>query len=212
MNCKVLGALLLMGAPLIGVERDYQEQLEEAIVKTNAPKVLRLLKRRNKLAGKNFQNMIGWANDMIEERRMLEPNPRETSLAVIATIAGGFSCGAGLWYYFDWGDARTDVSSTFIGGENGFFTVLGLNALVSSYGLYRWWTGPRQRLAKSYEILFALEDTVDLIEKKKKARTMRVKLRQLMAKGELGKSDETLSAIEDFFKVKLRQPQAQGEQ
>ncbi len=184
MNYSVkLGALLLICASLIGVERDYQEQLEAAIVQTNAPKVSRLLKRRNKISVKNFQNMLGWANDIVEERRMLELTPHETSLAVLATVAGGLTAGAGLWYYFDFGTMRTDVRDVLLGEEKGFFTLLGIGALMSSYSLYKARTGPHERLSKSYEILFGLEDAVDLIEKKKKARTMQAKMRERKQKG-----------------------------
>ncbi len=178
-----LGALLLIGAPILCDEHDYQEQLETAIVQTNVLKVSRLLKRRNKISVKDFQNMLGWAHDIIEERRMLEPTTRETSVAVMSTIAGGLASMYGLRYYFDFRSDRSDVRASFPGEEKGYLGLLGTVGFASCYGFYKWWSGPRKRMAQAYDILFAIEDAVDAIEKKKKARALQAKIRQSEAKG-----------------------------
>lgn len=168
--------------PLCAVEQDYQEQLEAAIVQTNAPKVMRLLKRRNKTSIKNFNHMLGWANDIVEERRMLEPTPREALGAVLSSMVGTASSIAGLCYYFDVGNFQVETRNTFIGEEKGFFAMLGTAGLLASYGLYSWWSGPRKRLSHAYDILFALEDAVDAMEKKRKAREKAAKRRELKAR------------------------------
>ncbi len=175
-------SLLLISVPLLAVEHDYQEQLEAAIVQTNAPKVARLLKRRTRTSVKNFNHMLGWANDIIEERRMLESTSGEATWAVVASILGLAAGSLGLYYYFDGRGFRTDVRASILGAEKGFFTMLGIAGLAGAYGLYKYWSGPRYRLAKAYDILFSLEDAVDALEKKKKLRSQFEKLRGKMLK------------------------------
>lgn len=174
--------LLLISAPLFAAEHDYQEQLEAAIVQTNAPKVSRLLKRRTRTSVKNFNHLLGWANDIVEERRMLESTPGEVTWVAAVSMLGLAAGGLGLYYYFDIHGFQTDVRATILGGKKGFFTMLGVAGLAGAYGLYKYWSGPRHRLSKAYGILFSLEDAVDALEKKKKLRSQLEKRRGKMPK------------------------------
>jgi hypothetical protein len=180
---KFLGFILLsLSLRAEEVSQGYQEQLEAAIMQSNSAKVTRLLKRRNRASIKNFNHMLGCAHDIIEERRMLEITRQEASIISWSSLIGTVGFIAGLCYYFDVGTFRTDVKGSIIGEERGFFALLGLSSLLMSYGGYIGWSAPRYRLAKSYEILFSLEDAIDEMEKKRRVQAMIAQKRSLASK------------------------------
>ncbi len=169
MNSKVLlGALLVAPIATIWAVQDYKEQLEVAIIQSNLPRVERLLKRRNRVSLRKFQDLFGYSEDIVEERRMLDPTSREVvnlNLAVVGVTACSI---AGLFYYFDLGTVKRDIKSSI--GPKGFKVILGAVGLFSAKGIYSWRSGPRKRLDDSFYVQYALEDTVDDIKEKLKAR------------------------------------------
>lgn len=170
---KLLTIVLLGGS--LHADQSYQEQLEAAIVASDSPKVARLLKRRNKISLSNFNRMLGWASDTIEQRRTLPPTLSELLLFFGSAYFAVPSGVAGLMYYFDVGNFKEEVRVGFMGGETGFLSSLGLMGLFTAYTCYKVFSGPRRRLVDSYKILFALEDTVDALESRKRTLQLRAR-------------------------------------
>ena len=165
-----LGALLMATGSLVCIQRDYKEQMEAAIIKTDLPKVQRLLKRRNKISLKRFNDMLGWANVTIEERRLLESTRKERLILVLSNATAAVVAGTGICYYWDLFGMRLQARLA-PGGEKGYKRLAGIFGLLAAYGFYKFYSGPRKRLDDAFSVLFAIEDTVEEIkEKKKKAR------------------------------------------
>ncbi len=170
MNSKLwIGAFLLMPGCVFGViEQDYKGQLEAAIIRTNLYKVGRLLKRRNRVTLRRFNDMIGWAQDTIEERRLLDRTRVENIMYSWSATGSSIVGLLGFLYYFEIGNMRRNIKNG--PGELTFKAVSGAIGLAAGYGFYKAWTGPQRRFDDACSILFGLEDTVDEIKEKIKAR------------------------------------------
>lgn len=170
----LIGVCILLTAmgSLFAEERSFQEQLELAIMRSDVPKVERLLTRKKKLSLTRFNDMLGWADDIIEERLMLDPSVKELLGDGLAKIYGCIVGPLAIIYYFNLFQVR-EIVDGFPGGKNLLFSITTALGAISAIALYKSWIGPRYRLQDAYLVRYELEDEVEKLQKKLKEQKAR---------------------------------------
>jgi len=152
--------------------RNFQEDLERAIISTDLPKVSRLLTRKRKLSLARFNDMLGWADDMIEDRKLLTRTVKESLLTILAIVSASITIPVSLIYYFDVGHARMNMD-TLLGSTDLLFTATKATGILSLFALYKAWIGPRYRLQNAYLVRYEIEDQIETLERKIKEQKAR---------------------------------------
>ena len=79
--------------------KDFQERMQKAIIASDLTSMQRLLNRYSKITMKRFDEVQGWADDIVEERKLKDPTGFEVFLAVNELLSLGMLFVGGVGHY-----------------------------------------------------------------------------------------------------------------
>ncbi len=158
MHTRVIGVLVVAICLFeVQAKRDYERAFQEAVESSNVEKVERLITRKNKLPDRVFKDIVGWADDILEERMMLYPTPLESVEGIIGGAAVGIALPLSFFHVYEIGHYGKNVARNWWGGPLGFKLSMGALMTTSLILLYKAAMNPRNRCAKAYTMKFCLE-------------------------------------------------------
>ncbi len=159
---KSIIATALIGASLSANER--LSQLKAAIVRSDDQAVQQLL-QQGALAPKESSELCGWADDTIEERRLLDTTTGEALGFILGAAGLGMAAVAGLGYAVGDVNVRAVLKKMLITTDTRAALAVAGCTMLCYYGITSGSRGAKRRLNKALTIKDILEQQLVLYRK-----------------------------------------------
>lgn len=167
MNYRVLVSFVVCSSYLfVCAKKDYEPDFKEAVIKSNSAKVESLLTRKNKLSDESVKEMVAWANDIVEEKEVLERTPLEKGAMILARLCGIITSVMIFRYVNNMNFVRSDRTPL---ERSIYLARVGAFGGIGALGAFYWLYGPRRRLAMAYTTKFSMDKAAEELTKKKAA-------------------------------------------
>ncbi len=158
---RVLLSSLMVTSILIG--KESVNNLKSAIVRSDDHEVATLLKQHTCTA-QELHELYGWAEDLIEERKLNYQTTGEAISSVSSSIGLGILAVASVMYLIDDTSRILARKIGITSGQRAAFAGLGCT-LFFLYGIKKGGQGPTKRLTKALTIKDLLEEQLVLYRK-----------------------------------------------